>query len=1175
MVLLRALALFVALIGVVAAQSQRVVEAPAADDPLNIGADLTPKPPVLPLLPAEQAKRFWLPPGYRLEPILSDPQIQEPAQIAFDGNGRMFVLELRGYDQTLDGLDLTPPIGRISAHDDRNGDGVYEQHTVFVDGLVFPRFVMPFGANSILTAESNADEVWKYTDANGDGTAEKKELFTTSFGRAGNIEHQPSSLFWGMDNWLYSTVNSFRIRWTPGGVLREPTGANGAQWGVTQDNYGKIWFQAGASGIPGYFQLPVHYGTFSVSDQLEPNLNITWGAPILIGDIQAGLPGTRLPDGSLIRATAAAGNDIYRGDRLPADLVGDYLYGEVVARIVRRLKPVTTEGLTQLRNAYPLSEFIRSLDPLFRPVDVTTAPDGTIYIADMYRGVIEGAPWAKEGTYLRQKIDQYQLHKILGRGRIWRLTYDGIERDRTAPRMLNETPAQLVAHLSHPNGWWRDTAQQLLVLKQDASIVPALVRIVRASDNLFARVHALWTLEGLGKLEASLVREQMKDANPKMRVQAIRVSETLYKAGDKSFAKDYRELTKDSDTEVVIQAMLTLSLFNGPNAAETIKVAQQANTARGVQEVASQLLQPVNKTTFADRAGGRSSAAGSSPRVIAALERGAKIYDELCGTCHGADGKGAVVEGAMLGPALIGSNRVQGHRDYVIKTLLHGLTGPLDGRTYAGGLMVPMGANPDEWIADVGSYIRSGFRGGTWFITPDDVARVRRATANRNKPWEVAELEASLPRLVAPDTSWKATASHNPSGASAALNFSGWSSNAPQEPGMWFQLQLPEPLMLTEIQFESPGVPVRGAPAGPVTFPRGYQVHVSIDGRSWGEPVAQGEGTGATTMIPFAPVLAKFVRITQTSGASDLPVWFIRNLRLFQAPEGAAEGQTGVRPGSDGGQTGVRPPMPNDALRRSLVFHASFDGTPDAIKAAGDPKLYSASTFRQRDAATPGLPATGEITMVRGGRFGDALRFTRRKSPVVFFKGAGNVPYDRENWNGTVSFWLSVDPEKELEMGFCDPVQITPNAWNDAAFFVEFEKRAGSIPFRLGVYADPAVWNPRNRKIAEIPTHERPLVSVDTPPFKAGKWTHVVFTFENFNSGRPDGVARLYLDGSAQGTLSPRLQTFTWDPEKVAIALGLGYIGMLDELSVFNRALGAEEIRTLHALATGVPSLIR
>ena len=886
----RVLALLLTLAGAVAAaQFPKFVEAPAADDPLNAGADLSPRPPVVALTPAEQSKRFWLPPGYRLEPVLADPVIQEPGQIAFDGNGRMFVVELRGYDQTLDGLDLTPPVGRISVHEDRDDDGVYEHHGVFVDQLVFPRFALPFGGDSVLTLESNADDVVKYTDTNGDGRADKKEVFASSFGRPGNVEHQPSSLFWGMDNWLYSTVNSFRIRWTPGGLLREPTGANGAQWGITQDDDGKVWFQAGASGLPGYFQFPVHYGTFPVSDQLEPHLNIVWGAPILIGDIQAGMPGTRIPDGSLIFATAAAGNDIYRGDRLPPDLQGDYLHGEVVARIVRRLKPVKSEGLTQLRNAHPLSEFIKSLDPLFRPVDVATAPDGTIYIADMYRGVIEGAPWAKEGTYLRKKINQYALDKILGKGRIWRLTHESLPRDRTKPRMLAEAPAQLVKHLAHPNGWWRDTAQQLLVLRGDRSVVPALREMARGkSENQPARFHALWTIEGLGALEGALVRELMKDPAPRVRIQAIRASETLYKSGDKTFGADYRAMTADPNADVVIQAMLTMNVLKLPEAREAIEAARKRMPARGVQELAKQILQPVNTLTFGGRTGARGGNTSSLPTgVKASLERGRAIYDELCATCHGADGRGTLVEGsggAMLGPPLAGSNRVQGHRDYVINTLLHGLTGPIDGRTYAGGIMVPMGANSDRWIADIGTYIRSGFGGGAWVITEEDVARVRAAGAARKSPWTVPELEASLPRLLVPDTRWKAAASHNPGDATAALNFSGWSSLVGQERGMWFQLELPEPATVAEIQFESPGQVGRTTSYTAVpAFPRGYRVEVSLDGREWTTAVADGKGSGYATLIAFKPVRARFIRLTQTSDAQGLPVWYMRNLKVLVA----------------------------------------------------------------------------------------------------------------------------------------------------------------------------------------------------------------------------------------------------------------------------------------------------
>jgi glucose/arabinose dehydrogenase len=324
-----------------APRGRGVVGAPELDNPANAGADFTPPAsPVVARPPEEQARQFWLPPGYRIEPVLADPIIESPGQIAFDGNGRMFVVELRGYAQTPEGRDLIPPVGRISLHEDRDRDGAYERHTVFVDKLVFPRFVLPFGKDTILTIETNADEVWKYADTNGDGVADRRELFVAGFGRAGTMENQPSLLFWAMDNWLYSTVNAFRLRWTPHGLLREPTGPNSAQWGVTQDNDGKLFFQGGASGLPGYFQFPVRYGNFAAPDQLEPDLNILWGAPILTGDIQQGVPHTRQPDGSLIYATASAGGHIYRGDRLPKDLVGDYLYGEVVVLLVRLLRPV-------------------------------------------------------------------------------------------------------------------------------------------------------------------------------------------------------------------------------------------------------------------------------------------------------------------------------------------------------------------------------------------------------------------------------------------------------------------------------------------------------------------------------------------------------------------------------------------------------------------------------------------------------------------------------------------------------------------------------------------------------------------------------------------------------------------------------------------------------------------
>lgn len=261
----------------------------------------------------------------------------------------------------------------------------------------------------------------------------------------------------------------------------------------------------------------------------------------------------------------------------------------------------------------------------------------------------------------------------------------------------------------------------------------------------------------------------------------------------------------------------------------------------------------------------------------------------------------------------------------------------------------------------------------------------------------------------------------------------------------------------------------------------------------------------------------------------------------------------------------------NANLRQALTFHASFDNGLDADFAKGDAKFRHGASIAKQAEAKPGLPESGEVQLARdAGRFGHALRFTKKKSPMPFFRAAKNVPYNTSNWHGTVSFWLSTDPAGELERGFCDPIQLTPRAWNDACFFVEFEKRTNDIPFRLGVYPDFKVWNPGNKKWENITAAEKPLSTAPTTPFARGKWTHVVFTWENFNTGRDNGIAKLYLDGAHATTISARRQTFTWDEDKSVIALGLSYIGLWDELAIFNRALTGAEVQQLHGLKNGV-----
>lgn len=255
---------------------------------------------------------------------------------------------------------------------------------------------------------------------------------------------------------------------------------------------------------------------------------------------------------------------------------------------------------------------------------------------------------------------------------------------------------------------------------------------------------------------------------------------------------------------------------------------------------------------------------------------------------------------------------------------------------------------------------------------------------------------------------------------------------------------------------------------------------------------------------------------------------------------------------------------PKESLQKALTFYAPFDGSVDAQSSQGDARLYSATSMKHPRVGTPGLPATGNVVLSpTGGRAGGALEFRKKASEIVFFQGDRNIPYQTINWQGTVSFWLNLSPDQDLQPGYCDPLQITPRDWNDAAFFVEFGKDESPRHFRLGAYADFKVWNPMNRPWESLSMAEKPLVNVERPPFQRGKWTHVAFTFARYNTDKPNGETRLYLDGQLQGSLSAREQTYTWDPSKTLIMFGLSYIGLFDELAIFNRALNETEIKTL------------
>ena len=870
-----------------------VLTLPEDADPENedwAGIDLEPKSPVLPLYPEQEAATFLLPDGYHIEPILTEPQIEQPGAISFDGNGRMYVLELRTYMLSADSDGTLDPKSRISRWEDKDNDGIYETGTVFVDSLIFPRFVLPYGKDCILTMESDADNVYKYTDTNGDGKADKKEFFTNKYGRSGNVEHQQAFMYYGMDNWLYSTVNAFRVKETPNGVIREKTGYNRAQWGVTHDDDGKLWFQGGASGVPSHFQFPIHYGNYTIDNELAEGFKIPYGAAVKIADMQGGMDQIRAADGSLNSVTGSAGNDVYRGDRLPSELYGQYFYGEPVARIVRQIKPIVSEGLTTLHNAYQeeKSEFLRSTDPLFRPVDMTTAPDGTLYITDMYHGIIQEGQWAQKGTYLRTKIEQYQLDKVIGLGRIWRITHESKERDKTQPKMFDKTPVELIKYLEHPNGWWRDKAQQLIVLSRDQSTVPELRKVALSNKNQLARAHAIWCLEGLGALQTDQLETLFKDSNPKIRIQAIRASETFYKSGNKSLATSYLKLLEDDNIDVALQAMLTVKFLEIPDYQKALSKIIKTNQAKGIQTVGTQILTPIKQENRWNR-----NEILLSDVQQESLEKGRIIFNELCVQCHGNDGTGTPLgNGTIMAPPLSGSIRVQEHPEYIIKTILHGLEGPLDGKTYPAGIMVGNKEQSDEWVAAIASYIRNNLSNEASMVTSEYVAEVRAKTVDQQGTYRYPELIHSVPTSLPLQPDWKITASHtapNRIGGTAspksAFNFEGWTTGENQKEGMWFQIEFPNAIALTGLQYNSQPISRgwrEGSPPPLQTFANSYEISTSQDGENW-VVLDKGEGTDQDFKLDFNPVLTKFLKFKLTSTVKDeneIP-WRIRQLKLY------------------------------------------------------------------------------------------------------------------------------------------------------------------------------------------------------------------------------------------------------------------------------------------------------
>lgn len=260
----------------------------------------------------------------------------------------------------------------------------------------------------------------------------------------------------------------------------------------------------------------------------------------------------------------------------------------------------------------------------------------------------------------------------------------------------------------------------------------------------------------------------------------------------------------------------------------------------------------------------------------------------------------------------------------------------------------------------------------------------------------------------------------------------------------------------------------------------------------------------------------------------------------------------------------------HDKLKQAITFYAPFNGNAQAQIASGNASIYSAPERNEAPNAEPTLPA--HVAIASGeGLSGDALEFREKVSEVLFYKAKGNMAYDAQNWKGTVSFWLKLTPEEDLEPGYCDPIQITDVGYNDASIWVDFTEN-NPRNFRLGVIGDLQSWNPNNIGPSDNPEFEKRLVTVENHPFTKDQWTHVLITFNSLGSG--EGSASLYLNGELQGSKDQVIDPFNWELDEANIYLGLNYIGLMDDLAIFNRPLSVEEIQTVYDLKNGLEEIL-
>ncbi len=517
-------------------------------------ADSFPPPPVH--AAEEQVELFrFAEAGYRIELVACEPMVQDPVAITFDGEGRLWVAEMRGYMLDIDGNGSKDPIGRISVLLDTNGDGRMDRSTVFAEGLVLPRSVAVH-PRGVLIAENKT--LTLHRDLDGDLVSDESEIVDPDYA-SDNIEHSANGLYRTIDNRIYNAKEGHGYEWTASGLKRFNTEARG-QWGICQDDYGRLYYNYNHSPLhtdsapPGSLtRNPTHEPTSGLAIGVTQSKNVFPIRPTPAAN-RGYIPHALDEEQRIKQNTSACAPHVYRGD-LFEEFRGDAFVCEPVGNLIQRIDVIESGNSVSGSPAYSDRDFLASTDERFRPCWLTTGPDGSLYIADMYRGVVQDSPHMS--PYLRQISMDREMVLPVHKGRIWRVVPDDFN-PTPKPKISEMTTDNLVESLGNENGWWRDQAQMSLVEGNHRAALPSLIELVRSHENPLTRLHALWTIEGMGHNDPDEILFALSDPHPQVCAAAIRVLLSLGLEND-ILAAEFESLSDATHLSEPVALQIVLS----------------------------------------------------------------------------------------------------------------------------------------------------------------------------------------------------------------------------------------------------------------------------------------------------------------------------------------------------------------------------------------------------------------------------------------------------------------------------------------------------------------------------------------------------------------------------------------------------------------------------------------